>query len=382
MRRWPLLLLSLLTLVGIAQNSAKPGTGTVTGHVYCADTNAPARMARVRLESVNDAQQHEGSNPQDSPDMPVGGIVQTALDGSFVIPNVPPGRYYIVASLPGYLSPRQNAGDDDEALPPAPAGQPPVVIPKVDVQADQAASADIRLERGAAVSGTIRFDDGSPAVGIHVGLVHTLQSQTKSSHPDDIGVRGNVVTNDLGRYRISGIRDGKYAVEALLSHLDLVPTANRETAFSDIIRSVLIVYSGDATRKSAASFFTLSPGEDRTGEDIVIPISKLHSVSGIVAAARDGHPVNAGHLALMTPEDKELVVDAEIAADGSFHIEAVPEGSYILHLRGAHDRVRGYSEGTIHEYGDPEQLLKVEGDILNLVLTVTEKSKQRVAGSQ
>jgi hypothetical protein len=84
----------------------------------------------------------------------------------------------------------------------------------------------------------------------------------------------------------------------------------------------------------------------------------------------------------MTPEDKELVVDAEIAADGSFHIEAVPEGSYILHLRGAHDRVRGSSEGTIHEYGDPEQLLKVEGDILNLVLTVTEKSKQRVAGSQ
>src|ERR1700745_347495 len=118
MRRWPLLLLSLPPLVGIAQNSARPGTGTVTGHVYCADTNAPARMARVRLESVDDAQLHEGSNPQDSSDMPVGGIVQTALYCSFVSPNVPPGRYYIVASLPGYLSPRQDAEDDDEPLPP------------------------------------------------------------------------------------------------------------------------------------------------------------------------------------------------------------------------------------------------------------------------
>ena len=142
--------------------------------------------------------------------MPVGGIVQTAIDGSFVIPNVPPGRYYVVAALPGYLSPRLNAEDDDEALPPAPAGQPPVAIPKVDVQADQAASIDIRLERGAAVSGTIRFDDGSPAVGVHVGPVHIAKSETKSSYSAEFGVRGDVVTNDLGHYRISGMHGGKY----------------------------------------------------------------------------------------------------------------------------------------------------------------------------
>ena len=43
MRLWPLLILPILTLVATAQNgSAKPATGTVTGHVYCADTNASA----------------------------------------------------------------------------------------------------------------------------------------------------------------------------------------------------------------------------------------------------------------------------------------------------------------------------------------------------
>ena len=376
MRPWPLLLLAFSALTATAQSSARPGTGTVTGHVYCADTNAPARMARVRLQSMNAAPLHEGNNPESSSDMPAGGIVQTALDGSFIIPDVPPGRYYVIATLTGYLSLRPNAEDDDEALLPAPAGQPPVVIPKVDVQADQAAAIDIRLERGAAVSGTIRFDDGSPAVGIHVGLLRTVQ---RPSHPDDVGVRGDTITNDLGRYRISGERDGEYIVEALLSHVDLVPTANRGTPLSDTLRSVLIVYSGDATRKSAAASFKLSPGEERSSEDITLPLSKLHTISGVVSAARDGHPINAGNLALMSPEDKELVTDAEIASDGTFHIEAVPEGSYILRILGAHDTMNISSEKIAHQYGDLEQPLKVEGDIPNLVLSVPEQTKQHAS---
>jgi hypothetical protein len=313
MRPW-LLLVAFSTLAATAQSSAKPGTGTVTGHVYCADTNAPARMARVRLESANDPRMHEGRNPQPSSDMPMGGIVQTALDGSFVIPDVPPGAYYVIPALRGYLSPRTGHEDDDEALPPAPTGKPPVATSKITVQADQATSIDIRLERGAAVSGTIRFDDGSPAVGLHVGPVHITQSETKSSYSAEFGVQGDVVTNDLGHYRISGMHGGRYAVEALLSHVDLVPTANRGAHFSDMLRSVLIIYSGDTTRKSAAASFKLSPGEERTGEDITLPLSKLHTISGVVTAARDGHPINAGNLALMSPEDNELVTDAESPA--------------------------------------------------------------------
>ncbi len=52
------------------------------------------------------------------------------------------------------------------------------------------------------------------------------------------------------------------------------------------MRSTLMVYSGDATRKSDADVFKLGPGEERAGDDITIPLSKLHSVSGVVTAAR------------------------------------------------------------------------------------------------
>jgi hypothetical protein len=385
MRPWPLLL-SVLALAAAAQNSAKPGTGTVTGHVYFADTNAPARMAQVKLETVKDAEQRSASHPESSHNLPVGGIVQTVLDGSFVIPKVPPGSYYVVATAAGYLSPRADAKDIDDAEPPSPAGQPPLVIPRVDVQADQAAAIDIRLERGAAVSGTIRFDDGSPASGMHVGIVRKSKEKKGGTSSTDIGIQGNEITDDLGRYRIGGLRDGEYIVDTALVHLDLVPGATPVNGLSGLMRSSLMIYSGDATRKSDAIPFKLGVGEERTGEDITIPLSKLHSISGIVTAARDGHAINSGSLNVTISDGNEAIGIAEIASDGSFHLESVPEGTYTLHVINARDtqsqiltapgNVTYGSEKTLHQYGNLEQSIKVEGDIPNLVLSVPEQKKQ------
>jgi hypothetical protein len=398
MRNWPLILFPILTLTATAQNNAaKPGTGVVTGHVYCADTNAPARMAQVQLESAKAAEIRRGAHSRETwkpelrfaSDVPAGGIVQTALDGSFVIPNVPPGSYYVVAAAAGYLSPRANAENIDEAEPPAPAGQPPVVIPKVYVQADQTAAVDIRLERGAAVSGTIRFDDGSPAAGIHVGLEHKSKDKLNPLNSTDFGIRGSQVTDDLGHYRISGLRDGEYILETVLFHLDLIPGGKHGAELSGLMRSSLMIYSGDATRKSDAVSIKLSAGEERTGEDIAIPLSKLHSISGVVTATRDGHAINGGNLDIRIPEDNEIMVDAEIGNDGTFHLESVPEGSYILRVHNARDKqmqtltgpgnMTFSSEKTLHQYGDLEQPIKIEGDIPNLVLAVPEKAKQHTA---
>jgi hypothetical protein len=40
------------------------------------------------------------------------------------------------------------------------------------------------------------------------------------------------------------------------------------------------------------------------------------------------------------------------------------------------------SEKTVHQYGDLEQSLKIEGDIPNLVLSVPEQTKEHAAASQ
>jgi hypothetical protein len=65
MRRWPLLLIPVLTLASAAQNNlgTKRAATTVTGHVYCADTNVPARMASVMLEPVRVVDEEDLPNP-------------------------------------------------------------------------------------------------------------------------------------------------------------------------------------------------------------------------------------------------------------------------------------------------------------------------------
>ena len=80
-------------------------TGSVSGHVYCADTNQPARLAVVTLQS---APRKIGAGPakQVDPDaQSVPPTVRTGLDGSFFFPKVKPGTYFLIADYAGYLSP-------------------------------------------------------------------------------------------------------------------------------------------------------------------------------------------------------------------------------------------------------------------------------------
>jgi len=394
MRPWLLLPLASLTLAATAQStSAKLGTGTVTGHVYCADTNAPARMASVQLEPISHAEKLSGP-PIFTANGSSGRIVQTALDGGFVIPSVAPGAYYVVVNAPGYLPPEAADDDIDDTGPRAPSKQPRLVIPKVDVTADQAANIDVRVERGAAVSGTLSFDDGSPAPGVMVAVLHRRKGKwvESESHFRGFLTVAPPITDDLGRYRIGGLRGREYIVRAVIFHMDMTPPDAHGTGMSALMRSAITVYSGDAMRPADAVAFTLHAGEERTGEDITIPLSKLHLVTGVVVAARDGHAVDGGDVQIELPGDDNSISQAGIDKDGSFRLEGVPEGAYELRVRNAHDtkmeevRTSGQTasyreEKPVHQYGDLDQTIKVEGDIPNLVLAVPEQKHQTGKGA-
>jgi hypothetical protein len=391
MRPWPLLLALSAIAVPAQTNSAKPGTGSITGHIYCADTNAPARMATVLLKPVKEVAPPPGTDPHDI-GMPASSVVQTALDGSFAIPNVAPGSYYVIVTASGYLSPHspdENSDDSDDAKTPTPASKPPVTIPRVDLTADQTASIDIRLERGAAISGTVRFDDGSPASGVMIMALHKSKGKWVPSNAAAFSRMSSPFTDDVGHYRVSGLRDRDYLVVAVVSRTDLESRGTRSAGLRGVERSSLRIYSGDTPHISDAVPIKLGPGEERSGEDISIPLSKFHSIKGVVTAAGDGHVINNGHLAIEDPNDKEDIVDAELGSDGAFHLDGVPEGSYTLRIRDASDRqdeqisvagdMKMAGEKILHKYSDLEQTIKIEGDIPNLVLSVPEQTKQRAS---
>jgi hypothetical protein len=148
--------------------------GTVTGHVYLEDTKAPARKATVFLQPVAALladEPHDGANSQDRGTTIV---VEALFDGSYSFTHVPNGSYYVIAECPGYISPyltlslaearsRYGTFQPLGAVQKADKERVLKALPRVDVQSTLPSVIDVVLERGAAVSGTITYDDGSPA---------------------------------------------------------------------------------------------------------------------------------------------------------------------------------------------------------------------------
>ena len=386
-----LLLVNVFPLAALAQQpsaeKAAP-TATITGHVYCADTNAPARMATVMLEAANSVDEYS-SDAKDSIGLHLTSV-QTLLDGSFVLPHIAPGSYYVLASAPGYVSPLTAVADtDSDRLKPDKATREKYrqLIPRVTVQGSLGASVDIRLERGAAISGTILYDDGSPATGLAVQALVLdkqnwlpLQNGTTSFRPD-------TRTDDQGNFRISGLPARAYLLQVQL-HLtkQLTDVNGSGSASSSVELYTLPIYTGSVFRTSEAKPFTVKIGEERPDENIDIPLAKLHAVGGTIIAARDSHEVNAGELVLLHADDKSELARVHIEKeDPLFTFTFVPEGDYILKATGAADveyeetanppgtmPPTTTKENTTHRYGDAEQPIHVEGEIVGVTITVPE----------
>jgi hypothetical protein len=396
MRPWPLLLLPLFTLAAMAQsNSAKPASSTVTGHVYCADTNAPARMASVMLEPVRVVDE-AGVVTSGSHSQIMMTVVQTALDGSFAIPKISPGIYYVIAYKPGYLSPLATFPSDVLSHPSdEDRKRIAATVPKITVETGLPASIDLRLERGAAISGTILFDDGTPATDLIVhALIRRKQDQKDSWLPlpsTPLVMAPDVRTDDLGRYRIAGLAPRDYAVQVDLQLQDMdfgVTIGAIGSSAMNRSRAQIAFFSGDTARKRDAKPLKLEAGEERTGEDITVPISKLHTISGELLAVHDGHVLTRGNIQLLGAEDKIEVETTRIErGDSRFHLFFIPEGGYILHIDNAADVT--YEDvpnpprsmpptreevHTLRTYGTLDLPLNVHDDIPSLTISVPDKS--------
>src|SRR4029078_11310929 len=99
-------------------------------------------------------------------------------------------------------------------------------------------------------------------------------------------IGGNMdTTDDLGRYRVSGLRDRDYLVMLQLSRTDLESRGAHDAGLSGVERSMLRIYSGETPHIGDAVPVMLGAGEEHSGADITIPLSKFHSISGVVTAA-------------------------------------------------------------------------------------------------
>ena len=428
---------ALLAATGISRVSNAQQTpyvvgSTVTGHVFCADTNAPARFAKVLLKSTDD---HSGEeflkrftdNLQKiaakngeitpvklptQPDKPLPedkkkamaaaskGMTQAldmmnastvGLDGSYSFAGVKPGTYYVHAIYAGYMDPFSQFSDEDFASTDPAIRARIAQIPTITVTGTDSAHADLRLERGAAISGRILYDDGSPAAGWILSVIKP-GTPTSATEASDLlmsqalsmsGAAQIAKTDDLGHYRIIGLAAGDYAVRATLVAPPIgITAANIGDGGSGIN---LAVYSGDTFSRADAKSITVSAGEEVSGADITIPDHSLHNITGRVYAKSDAHTLNVGQVILTSKSNSVLHLMAAIRDDGSFHFEYLPKGiTYTLTVEEAADaRNTGASTSflgmnlpnpeILHKYGtDSTDVLLGDSDIDSVRLTVAQ----------
>lgn len=360
----------LLPMRTPAQQAPYVAGSIVTGSVFCGDTNAPARFAKVVLKSTEPSHAGEDfmKNLQDNimkmaaaksgeaapPTPPLTDDKKKAmaaatkgmdqaldmmnastvgLDGKFSFAGVKPGTYYVHAIFPGYIDPYSQFSDDDFASTDPAVRARIVQIPTVTVPGTDSARADVRLDRGAAVSGRIVYDDGSPASGWTVSVVSPKPQDEASAlgaaamNPALAmsGAAQLFKTDDLGHYRVSGITAGDYLVSATLTATPIgINATNIADGGGDI---QLAVFSGNTFSQAGAKPVTITAGEEHAGVDITIPARSLHTIVGHVVAKSDGHALNIGMVSLTGKDNPALQRKAAIRDDGSFHFEYLPSGA-------------------------------------------------------
>jgi hypothetical protein len=392
-RSWVLILPAVCIFLGGCQNHQhkKPDAtkGTVTGIVLCADTGKPARFATVILSvAPRDGEKVEEGNP-----LPDTESTMTDLDGRFRMEAVEPGRYYAIATQDGYLDPwrgldltrlKNMASERERRLDALSQWKDHMV--EFRVGAHRTADLSIEMERAAEIGGTVAFDDGSPAIGMHFQLFR----KTEKSGLSEVGLNlfgGWSMPEESdghGHFNLPNLAAGEYTVCAML------PIESQDVAPR--------VCLGNTPRQKNAGTLKVQAGEIIRGADIIIPLSGSHTVSGTVTAFTDGHPLGHATVRMLYADDREKARETSLLDDGSFSFEYVPEGSYILQVSGAKDAepkdaaaapggtdAKPASVDPTPRYADKEIPIQVLGDIEDMpvsLATIPQENPQTKSQSQ
>jgi hypothetical protein len=375
-------LLAAAGICAVSQGQQTPYVvgSTVTGHVFCADSNAPARFAKVVLKSTEGDHSGEdfmkrlqdniqkaaaksgvaapAAQPLDEDKKKAmaaasKGMTQAldmmnastvGLNGEFKFAGVKPGTYYVHAIYPGYIDTFAQFSDEDFASSDPAIRARIAQIPTVTVSGTDSANAELSLERGAAISGRLIYDDGSPAAGWTLSVIKpgTPDSATEAATAamnNALAISGAAQvsrSDDLGHFRITGLISGSYALRAFLNAPSIGITASNIGDGGSGIN--LAVYSGDTFSRADAKALTVSAGEEYSGAEITISTHALHNITGHVYSKSDTHTLNVGSVLLTSKSNPALHQMAAVRDDGSFHFEYLPGGvTYTLTVDDAAD---------------------------------------------
>jgi hypothetical protein len=343
---------ALLLSISLAPQQAPPrdvrrpvaaGGARIVGTVRTAESPArPLRRARVMLNG--DA-------------LPIGRTAIVDDAGVFAFDGLPAGRYTLTATKEGYVTMAFGARRPE---------RPGRSIP---LRSGESQTVDMRLPRGAVITGTLTDAAGERAPGITVGAL-TLRYMAASGERRSV-TAATAVTDDRGIYRIFGLAAGEYLVEGVpympVNDVQVLSDAEVKRALSSLRESGVFrskpgiqpapaalppaeprksvalapVFYPGTTVSDRARTIELVAGEERAAVDFALDYVPTATVSGLVSEG-------ASITLLPSPQSSisiNNVRGTRAGVDGRFTFASIPPGEYIVIARGYPPTARVTSTG-------------------------------------
>jgi protocatechuate 3,4-dioxygenase beta subunit len=239
----------------------------------------------------------------------------TDADGRFHVENVLPGRYRLYLERTGYVEINGRGLRSDVSVFTVEAGQ-------------SVKDLLFRMLPTAIISGRITDEDGDPMSGV------TVFAQKKRPGKSTRETAGNVATNDLGEYRISGLFPGQYWIGAMPppdlrdyeQQRGKSPRADTQGDDQPDIRYATTYYPGtyDAIQ---ASVVMLKAGDEMPVNFTLVP-ARTYRVCGLVTGVPAAQKPT---VELFSKAGDSYRANAnEIGPDGQFEVRGVAPGSYVV----------------------------------------------------
>jgi uncharacterized protein (DUF2141 family) len=335
-----------------ASPPVRTGTAVLSGTVVTDDdAKRPIRRATVLVLE-------EGGGTS-------GRMTVTNDAGDFSVGGLPAGRYTVTATKGAYLSAAYGATRQHR----------PGTLrtgTAVAVAEGQALSGlELRMMRGAVITGVVRDETGRPARGIALMVAFFTRSpQTGERVMTRLPFQGTSTTDSRGVYRIFGLPPGEYVIAGYpasgLATRDLMLTTDADrarvtaTGRSDVPAAPIParprvgfvpVYFPGTTIAGNAMPVRLAPGQERADIDFSMQLVPNSRVEGTVMGL-DGRPVPRVSVVLhhdakpASPDPGRFAAATD--SQGRFSLGGLPPGSYTL----ATSTAEGWGATSITLQGD------------------------------
>ena len=289
----------------------KPKTDecSISGMVVKLAGSEPLKTATVQLQSLEDLA-HSIS-------------VVTDMGGRFELKGISSGRYRLRVSRTGFVTQEY--------------GQKTPNDPGAEIRLSPGQNLRdllFRLIPWGVIAGRVLDEEGEPLPWAQVSAWREVYSSGKRK----LSSEALVPTNDLGEYRLFGLKPGRYFVSAKFkAGLHVVGRGEvREDVSDDSRPEFMPIYFPNSPDPTRASTITLSAGEEVTSIEILLRPVTTYRIRGRVYNMVAGRRSDAGVIVQLeqrnnifsgdTP-DRQLNVES---TDNSFEIAGVLPGSYAV----------------------------------------------------